>query len=1164
MNQHLNKSLGTLTLAAALAALPLHLKAQSIVGSESLPQQAPAPAAAEEEATIMLSPFEVVDDAKGYFASNTMSGTRLNSKIEDLGQSITVMTKEQMSDFAMLDVNDVFDHMAGTEGTNSYSDFAVDRTGAVTDNVSLNPTTANRVRGLGSANIAFNNIPVSGRIPIDPSWVDSIELSRGANANIFGLGNAGGTVNQVAAMANLNKPFTRIGLRGDSYGGWRTSLDVNQVLIRNKFALRGSIVGQHTGFVRKPSGEDARRLSLQAKYQPFKGTTISLGYYGYRNKAERPNFAMPRDNITAWIAAGRPGWDPTTRLITMNGQIYGQGMVAGSTTPITTLPSSLTSNDSRSMFRIGTEGEAPYWAVPAVTSTTSPLASSTSTVKPYLVNTSSVNSYGAAQPLFASTASLSDKSVYDWEEINLQGNNFLWDDSHIYLAQLDQYFINNRIHTLAAQLSFMREDASRREDLPLGVASVNGAVGQVYADANIKNLDGSMNPYYGRPYLRSTEPFLRIKPLRWDTARAQLAYKFDPTSKSGWLKYVGTHQLLGYYEYKDRQERNFTYRHTAKNSTLPWYLSQINSNAPLANRTTSGTKYAASNNWMRVNEQYYVGSTPGGGIEYGPNLFPVDTVMPFVWGDWVGGTTSGFHYDPVQIGWTPSPDGTGSQAAKQTLIKTHGGLLQNTWYKGMFITTFGLRRDKVVDRFAVPATLLADFSDFDYAESSKWLQNWNRPASGKTTSISAVLRPFQEIPALKNKARDGSGLGGFAAELVQAMSLTYNKSDNFIPQGPAYDLMLRPLENQTGHSKEYGLWLTLFKGKMSLRYNHHNTKQLNKRDGDINTIAQRVLRADGLNAADRWNLQDRATDWVAWQNSWDKVNDAAKIRAEVNKVMGLPSEVVDALESAMASGQIAATQDVVARGDEFELNVNPTREWTISASFTKTESINMNAGSSIEEYINMRMPYWTTIEDPRFPDPDRPGHGRLWRTIYGKNMISSEGLPANNSAYGYDTNNSAASNYTTFVEGPLAVYRQTEGRPRPQMGKYAAKLSTRYQLSGITSHKILKNIGIGGSARWNDKKSIGYYGVQSLPNKITALDVNRPIWSPEKYYFDAFISYKTKLFRDKVRASFQFNVKNIQDSGGELITTSAFPDGTPLALRIVDPRQFILSVNLDL
>src|SRR3954469_7731103 len=175
------------------------------------------------------------------------------------------MTKEQMRDFAMLDINDVFDYMASTEGTGSYSQFDTDRTGAVVDQVSLNPNNANRVRGIGSANIAFNNIAMTGRVPVDPLWLDSLELSRGPNANIFGLGNASGTVNQVPATANLSRNFTKVEIRGDSYGGWRGSLDVNRDVIKNKLAVRASYADQHTGFVRKPSGEDARRLSFQIK-----------------------------------------------------------------------------------------------------------------------------------------------------------------------------------------------------------------------------------------------------------------------------------------------------------------------------------------------------------------------------------------------------------------------------------------------------------------------------------------------------------------------------------------------------------------------------------------------------------------------------------------------------------------------------------------------------------------------------------------------------------------------------------------------------------------------------------------------------------------------------------------------------------------------------------
>lgn len=46
---------------------------------------------------VSLSPFEVVDNNRGYYAANTMSGTRINSKIEDLASSITVVTREQMA-----------------------------------------------------------------------------------------------------------------------------------------------------------------------------------------------------------------------------------------------------------------------------------------------------------------------------------------------------------------------------------------------------------------------------------------------------------------------------------------------------------------------------------------------------------------------------------------------------------------------------------------------------------------------------------------------------------------------------------------------------------------------------------------------------------------------------------------------------------------------------------------------------------------------------------------------------------------------------------------------------------------------------------------------------------------------------------------------------------
>jgi hypothetical protein len=485
-------------------------------------------------------------------------------------------------------------------------------------------------------------------------------------------------------------------------------------------------------------------------------------------------------------------------------------------------------------------------------------------------------------------------------------------------------------------------------------------------------------------------------------------------------------------------------------------------------------------------------------------------------------------------------------------VKTRGGVIQSTFLGGRIVTTFGQRKDQVSDRNKVFAVLTPDLLTYDYNASARYTDGstW-RLAEGETKTTSFVVRPFRDLPFLRSQAASGGAVSRFLSGALASFSPFYNKSDSFIPQGPAVDLFLKPLPNQTGTSKDYGFWLSLFEGKVSLRYTHFQTDQINLRNGDISTIAQRVLRADGLNAADRWALQDRATDWVRQLNP--SFTDA-QVKAEVAKTMGLSQEQIDGLESAIANGRLAAIQDYVSKGDELEVNVNLNRAWTISGSATKTVAINQNAGSAIEEWIEQRLPVWESVEDPRFPDPARPGRNLRWRYISG----------AAYTAFGYDGTNSAATNYRTFVEGPLAVYRQLEGRPRPQMAKYNFRFSTRYQLSGLTEHRVLRNATVGGAMRWIDKKAIGFLGVQSLPAMITALDPNKPVYTPAETQVDLFVSYRARMFADKVRANFQLNVRNVGEKGGGLLPTAVFPDGTPLAYRIVDPRQFIFSASFDL
>jgi hypothetical protein len=1084
----------------------------------------------------------------------------------------------------------VFDYMASTEGTSTYSQFTTDRTGAVVDQVSLNPNSANRVRGISNANVAFGNIATTGRVPVDPLWMDALELSRGPNANIFGLGNASGTVNQVPATANLTRNFTRVEMRADSYEGWRASLDVNRVLIKNKLSVRASYAYQHTGFIRKPAEENARRLSFQVKAQPFKNTTLSASYYGYKNTAVRPNFTTPRDYYTDWLRAGQPGWNPVTRLVTFaNGQTMGSGNTVGSTTPypVGTTPNVFVGADNRSIFQIGAPGQDPYWTItrytnPAATNGTGPFATTDPFASSYigagLLQSGAAQVYTATQqPLFNSvTRPIGDKSIYDWTKINLAGNSKAWDDVDTYLAQIDQIILNTPKHTLAFQGTYMREDAQRLENQPMGPASVNSNVGQLQVDVNQVNLDGSDNPYFGRPFLKSSEPYLRDKPWLWNTGRAQGAYRVDFSQDEGWTKWLGTQQVLGYYEYKDQQNRQYTYRHSALGTNTGWQQKYIGLNTPLGNRvqqTITDPRYGiAPGNYARVAELYYVGNTRGGGIEYAPNYFPEGASLPYVWGP-----AGNMIYDVSGIGFTPSPDGGGGAASVQTVIKTTGGVIQSTFFNGKLVGTYGLREDKVYDRNGVLPTLTPDLRAYDRGASDKWASTW-REAAGKTKTLSVVARPFQDLRFLKSHVSGGSGIGKFLAEAANSFSPTYNKSDNFIPQGPAYDLFLNRLPNQTGISKDIGFWMTMLDGRLSVRYTRFDTKQLNLRDGDITTMAQRIMRYEGFVSNDAWNLRSQVSNWLVGAGTGQATASDEQIAAAIQ----MPIEQYKGLKAITANGTYAAAMDSQSKGDELEINFNPSRHWTVSASVTKTEAVNTAAGSAVDDYIAARMPIWTTLEDPRFTQTTQtiggvttpyPGGAKtlptgatghlLWWNILGADF---------NTAAGYNNTNSAATNFAGNVDAPMAVFRELVGRPRPQIRKYAAKFNTKYNLAGITDHKILKNVSVGGSARWTDKAAIGFYGLGydpakdlTLPaNRIVKYDTNRPIYSPAETYVDLFVSYNTKLFGDKVRARFQLNVKNVGEDGGGLQVTDAFLDGTPKTYRIVDPRQFILSASFDL
>jgi hypothetical protein len=1030
----------------------------------------------------------------------------------------------------MLDINDVFAYSANTEGTHDFTSFDIDANGSVSDNVQLDPQNANRVRGMMAANISMGNTEMMGRTPIDPLAIDAVEISRGPNSTVFGLGSPAGTVNMVASTANLARNRTQAVVRADSFEGYRTSLDMNRVLVKDKLAVRLSGAFQRDGFFNKPSGVDNTRYNGMVKYQPFKKTTISGSYQFYEMRGNRPNVSPPRDNVSYWIKSGRPGWDPVRRTVTVNGQ---------TTAPLLTdvaIPDyfnrTVVSGTNHGWLWIDEHGAIQHWEPRQSTGLVSPNNSQTPT---YIHTSAGGYNTGVAaggqaalqaitQPLFSTAPSVDNKAIYDWTAgINLYAMNRLLDKTETTTIRIDQIVLDTRQHSLAAQVGFQREDAERNERNLFGAANAVGASGQLLVDPNLTYLDGTPNPFFGRPFLNTGAPRSFRKPSLWDSYRAQLAYKLDVRSEKGWLHWLGLHQITGYDEYKYRVSRQYSYKDAIvdNHSWIPAGTSRGNQSAIAggANQSLLVT---------RVDGRYFVGDNVGSGVDYAPVAYNYGTYT-FTWGD---AATRVFNREPAQLGEAAVTDGTGGANNTKSILKTQGGVWQSHLLDSRIVTTFGLRRDQTYAKSGnIPQKLLPDGISFDYASIDHWAPGDWRYNVGNTKTGGAVVRPFRDLAAVK-RLGEGGGLGNLIGGVLHGLSLTYNRADSFRPQTPAQDLFFNPLANSTGVGKDYGIWLSMFDDKMVLRVNHYESSQAAARFGTASSLTTRVLNIDITGTA-AYRLTNKIREWsTELHPTWTE----AQIQAEIVRVSGLSTDTQEGLLNPKVP--FAATQDLTAKGTEIELNLNPTRFWTVAASVTEKKSINSNLASGTTDWIAQRMKIWTTVVDPRTNTP--------WFTNK------------------YGSAQSAYDNFAIFVDTPLSILLQKQGKADPQVRRYNAKFNTNFRLAGVTEQRILKRFNVGGSLRWESRGAIGYYGKQQLPAVVTELDTDRPIYDKAHYYADLFIGYRTRLWADKIGATFQLNVRNIQESGASLRPVGAFPDGTPLNYRIIDPRQFILQATFDL
>jgi len=101
--------------------------------------------------------------------------------------------------------------------------------------------------------------------------------------------------------------------------------------------------------------------------------------------------------------------------------------------------------------------------------------------------------------------------------------------------------------------------------------------------------------------------------------------------------------------------------------------------------------------------------------------------------------------------------------------------------------------------------------------------------------------------------------------------------------------------------------------KTPVRYNHFDTKQLNLRNGDITTMAQRILRYEGFVATDAWNLRTQTTAWLNGLGT-----GGAATNEQIAAAIKMPIAQYNGLQAIVANNTYAAVMDAQSKGDELE------------------------------------------------------------------------------------------------------------------------------------------------------------------------------------------------------------------------------------------------------
>jgi len=1170
-----------LSRARAFALLPaLSLLALARLSAQAVPST-PSSSAAKPSAdeTIELSPFVIeADEDEGYSAKNTLAGTRLRTELKDVGSAISVVTQKFLKDTNSKSSADLLVYTTGTEVAGQGGNFGGGGDGAIIQDGSYTSPVANtRVRGLAAADNLRDFFLTD--IPWDSYNVGRVDLQRGPNSILFGIGSPAGVINSSLNTASF-RDANKVELQVATFGSVRGVVDFNKVILSDELAVRVSAVMDNTNYRMQPAYRDDHRMYGAVNWQPklfSKGsakTSIRANVESGDIKGINPRYTPPMDAISPWFTSMNKAtydWQNNSQVTdranaryspyvgAAGGRIFDGQVVAfnaDSPTPGVAFAASPYTFPTNLPPANNETSNGSYKGIVTYNNIASNLRLDGYVINPYKAK------------------SLTDPSIFNFYDNLIEGENRSNTSKFdAYNVTLNQTFLNNR---LGVEVAYDKQDTQwgYRNFLAWDAAAISVDIMRTF-------IDGSPNPNVGRPVViggggsAGSGRVVRERESARGTVFGELDFNDFMDRQAPLAKILGRHVMT----YSGAMQRADTLQTSWANwYTGSGYAQTANSSVGQASRDISSLTYLGS---------ALTNATSASGLNL-PRITAIQQPVSTTVRNWDATTKTYKAYPlPVVNPNDPVYNDTNRpylQASKnRDEINSQVFVWQGYFFNGAIVPMVGWRKD-VAENFNAgdprkDAGVVTNYADAEWRLPTGQLEQGTGKYKERLYSIVDGQTHTFSIVGHAPKAIMEKLPGNLTA------SVFYSRSANFQPDASRKDIVGGLIASPSGKTEDYGFAITALNGKVAFKVNRYETSVSNATlsgelgnayligageawgqaaavqlkansgnwpgDGNYGTTsasskfgAGNILR---WQPADAGNLvpdsQGRQPGSNGYQQTYSQISIdrqydiqrastddwiAKPVPASFQSAWGMTGYATGSGNWSMNS--VAVTGDTLSKGTEFELAAQPIDGLDLSINASKTTAKRLSIGKAYSDWIEKRLKdYAGPMGDMRLWGN---GNWALERGSGGtvRDKFENETLPAYKLALAL--NNSNVTELRPWRFNATANYAFKSGR--------------------------FKDANVGGSYRWQDKQVTGY----RLNSTKDGYNVDNPYYGPTEDAVDLWVGYQMKILSDRVKWRVQLNVRHLFATD-RLIPLTVQPDGSPGAFRIAEPRVISLTNSFE-